>query len=411
MRLRKSQPYLVLFALWLIILSISSQTIIISPILPFIASELDISASLQGTLISAYAFMAGLFSLLAGPISDTIGRRRILLIGSASMTIALLLHGVANNLIALFIVRAFAGASGGVLSGAVVSYIGDYFVYEKRGWANGWVLSGQAAGQILGIPLGVLLADAFGFRATFMLFALTMGLGFLLICFFVHQPDVLRDHGAFTVHNFLQKYKVLLLNSDTRMAFIIFFLMYLSLLVYVTYLPTWLNKALGIGGTEIASLFFIGGLATVVILPFAGHVSDKWGRKPLIISSSIGLFCIMLATPYILSQLWIAYVLFFLAMIHIAMRTSPLQTLLTALVDARQRGSLMSLNATIGQVGIGLGSALAGPFYAILGYESNAILAAMIMATVAVLVWCFLPEPRGTTFNHVEDVGSNALKF
>lgn len=407
MHLRKSQPYFILSALWLVILSISSQTIIISPILPYITAELHISASLQGTLISAYAFMVAVFSLIAGPISDSIGRRRILLIGSASMTITLLLHSVANNLITLFIVRAFAGASGGILSGAVVAYIGDYFTYEKRGWANGWVLSGQAAGQILGIPSGVLLAEAFGFRATFILFAATIGMACLLICFFVPQPDVRRDQETMTLHKFLKKYKSLLLNQRTRISLTIFFLMNFSLLLYVTYLPTWLNKSLGIGGAEIASLFFIGGLATFVTMPFAGHLSDRLGRKPLILYSSLGFSLIMLATPFVLVRVWVAYLLFFLGMIQIAMRTSPFQALLTELVDARQRGSLMSLNATIGQVGIGLGSALAGPPYALFGYESNAILAATIMAAVAILVWRFLSEPRGITFNHVEDAGSN----
>lgn len=390
---RKSRLYIILLALWLVILSISSQTIIISPILPYIAAELDISTSLQGTLISAYAFMVGLFSLLAGPISDSIGRRRILLIGSGGMTMALLLHSVANNLIALFIVRAIAGVGGGILSGAVVSYIGDYFSYEKRGWANGWVLTGQAAGQILGIPAGVLLADAFGFRATFMLFAITLGLGFLLICFFVPQPDVQRDRETMTLHKFLQKYKSLLLNPRTRVSLLVFFLMQFSLLLFVTYLPTWLNESLGIRGTEIAFMFFIGGFATVVTLPFAGYLSDKLGRKPLIMISSIGFSIIMLAAPYILVKVWVAYLLFFLGMIQIAMRISPFQALLSELVDARQRGSLMSLNATIGQLGIGLGSAMAGPSYTIMGYASNAILAGLMMIIVAVMVWRFLPEP------------------
>ncbi|MFC7189764.1 MFS transporter [Halocatena marina] len=104
--------------------------------------------------MTAYAFAVGVFALIAGPVSDRIGRRRILLIGTTLMTIALAAHGFVESFASLFAVRAFAGGAGGVLNGAAIAYIGDYFPRERRGWASGWVLSGLAAGQIAGVPLG-----------------------------------------------------------------------------------------------------------------------------------------------------------------------------------------------------------------------------------------------------------------
>src|SRR5690606_26547677 len=137
---------------WLLVFASSSQIMIISPILPRIGEQLGINETLQGTLVTAYAVLVGIMALVTGPISDKIGRRKILLYGAGGMAIALACHGLAVNYISLLLVRSLAGMAGGILSGAAVSYVGDYFPYERRGWANGWIMSGIAMGQIIGIP-------------------------------------------------------------------------------------------------------------------------------------------------------------------------------------------------------------------------------------------------------------------
>ena len=126
------EPYVIVFTLWLLVFSSASQTMILSPILPRIGDELDIADALLGTLVSVYSIMVGIFAILAGPVSDKIGRRQILLLGCASMAVALILHGFVTGYYSFITVRIFAGCAGGMLSGAAVSYIGDYFPYERR---------------------------------------------------------------------------------------------------------------------------------------------------------------------------------------------------------------------------------------------------------------------------------------
>ena len=181
---QKKQNYIVIFSLWLLVFAASSQIMIIAPILPRIGEQLMINEQLLGTLITAYALMTGFLAIFTGPISDKVGRRRILLYGTAGMAVALALHGLAESYITLLLARAAAGGAGGILSGSAVSYVGDYFPYERRGWANGWIMSGIAMGQIVGIPLGILLAELFGFQAPFLSFSLLMGGAFFLIFFF-----------------------------------------------------------------------------------------------------------------------------------------------------------------------------------------------------------------------------------
>ena len=253
-----------------------------------------------------------------------------------------------------------AGVAGGVLSGAAVSYIGDWFPYERRGWATGWVMSGSAFGQIIGIPLGIVMAGWWGFRAPFYLFALTMAITFLLIWFRIPQPPVRRHDKPLTVSGALRDYWTMLRRPEIALAALAFFLMFLGVSVYVVYFPLWLESELGATSAQIAALFLIGGIANVLSGPRAGHLSDRVGRKGIILLACVGLSAVMLLTPVVLDRLWVAYPVFFAAMVLVAMRIGPFSAMLTALVEDQRRGSLMSLTVALGQVGFAVGGAVAG---------------------------------------------------
>lgn len=390
----ETHPYLILFALWLLVFSASSQIMIVAPMLPQIGSALRIPEQIQGTLVSVYALMVGVCALVIGPVSDKVGRRRVLLAGTGFMTMALALHGAAFDYFSLLAVRAVAGAAGGVLSGAAVSYVGDYFPYEQRGWANGWIMSSTALGQILGVPLGTILAESFDFRTPFLLFAVTMGATFLLIWLFVPQPAVRRDAGRLTIGGALKDYVALLGQTKTAAAALAFGLMFISIALYVIFLPTWLTTQFGATPKQIASLFLVGGLANAMTGPIVGKLSDRAGRRNLIILSCLGLAIVMVATTFLIRQFWIAYPLFFVTMVLVAARMSPFQALLSALAGDGRRGTLMSLAISLGQVGFAAGGAIAGFAYTRYGYVSNTIMGAAAIALMALLVWRFVPEPK-----------------
>ena len=281
-----------------------------------------------------------------------------------------------------------------MLSGAAVSYVGDYFPYNKRGWANGWVMSGIAFGQIVGIPIGTILADQFGFRGAFLMFAGTMTLTTVLIWFCVPQPDVDRDTERLTVARAIAGYRELLSRRVVAFASATYFLMFFSIGLYVIYLPTWLETTLNVSGTSIASLFLVGGLASVISGPMAGKLSDRTGRKPLILVSCFGLSAVMIVTTYWTTSMWVAYVLFGFAMVMFGLRMSPLQSLMTAIVEERRRGALLSLAVAIGQIGIGIGGAAAGFAYVKWGFISNTATGAVAILGMAWLVHFHLPEPQ-----------------
>jgi predicted MFS family arabinose efflux permease len=310
------------------------------------------------------------------------------------MTLALFLHGIVSSYWDFLLVRGFAGAAGGILSGSSVSYVGDYFPYHRRGWANGWIMSGIAMGQILGIPIGTVLAEQMGFKAPFLAFAVLMLFTLILIWVTVPQPDVKLQKAKITVLGSIRKYWLMLQKPSIVAAAGSYFLMFLSISVYVIFLPTWLESTFQVSGNAIATLFFAGGIANVITGPQAGKLSDIWGRKSIIIFSCASLGIVMILTTVLVQSFWVAYPLFFVSMMLVAMRISPFQALATELVTARKRGTLMSLLVAIGQVGYGIGGSIAGPAYVEGGYVSNTIIGAIMILAMAFLVWKYLPEPE-----------------
>jgi len=373
--------------------SASSQLIIMVPILPEIAATLGVNSFWQGMLLTAYALSLGVSAPITGPASDRIGRRLILLYGTSLMAVTLALHTVAANYVLLFSMRLLAGVGGGMLTGGSVAYVGDYFPYEQRGWANGWVMSGTAFGQVAGIPIGKVLATGFGYRWPFLMFAIPMAMSAVLIWRYVPQPDADLDEKKLTLSRLVEKYRDVLQGTDAVNAVASYLLMFAGFGLFTSFLPSWLESTVGVSSYEIALLFAIGGTANILASPLGGRLSDKIGRKPIVVWASLALGLLMAFAPVYITGFMIAAVLFFLAMGLIGIRVGPLQSLITALVPDRQRGLLMGLAMSVGQAGFGFGSFVASVTYGPYGFSSNAIGGALAMIGMAGLVHWGLPEP------------------
>ncbi len=386
------QHVLVLVTLWLTLFTQSSQFLVVAPVLPRIGEQLAVAPEHLGLLVTGYAVGTALFAILAGPVSDRVGRRTILRVGSLVMAVVLLLHGLAADFASLLGLRFLAGASSGILAGAAVAYVGDVVPYQRRGAAMGVVMSGMAFGQILGIPIGAALAGRFGFQSTFVSFGIVMLAAFgLTMTTLPAAPTSARGH--FGLREAIGSYTSLLARSDVRAVAAAGVLMMLSVSSFIVYQPVWLEETFGASPDAVASLFLVGGLANATFGPVAGRLSDRVGRKGLVVVGSVALAVLMFVTPLVPSFPLI-YALFFVIMAVVAMRISPYNALLTAMVERGQRGSLMSLSMAFSQVGFALGAAFAGWTYVEYGYLGNAWAAGLGALGVGAIFGRWVPEPK-----------------
>jgi predicted MFS family arabinose efflux permease len=234
------------------------------------------------------------------------------------------------------------------------------------------------------------MADSFGFRTPFLLFGVVTALALVLVYAVLPQPDVTLVTSRLTVTSAVGGYRDLLARRDVAAATLVFFVMFGGTTLYTTFLPTWLTVTVGVGAGAIAGLFLLGGLSNAVIGPVAGSLSDRVGRKRIVVAASVGLAALMALTPF-LGSFTLVTAVFVLVMALFASRASSFTTMLTELVEGDQRGSLMSLTVGVGQVGVGLGGVLAGGLYASVGYTPSAVAAGLSMLLIAGLIAVYLP--------------------
>lgn len=377
----------------------SSQFFIMAPLLPMMERELGVSEELLGLIVGIYSIALGISALFAGSLSDRVGRRRILKIGSLIMAISLLLHVFAINFQWLLVLRLMAGISGGLLTGSCVSYVRDYFPYKQRGKANGIIITGSATGQILGIPAGILLANQFGFASPFLILGGLMLLSFLLIHGFVPQPLTINsaDQERVRFKEAFIQYVGLIRRPVYQKASLGYIFMFFSVTTYLIYFPKWMEATKGAKGVDMAFVFLLGGVASLVGGPIAGWLSDKVGRKSVTITTSLIMAGAMGTSLFFLLDVMAVSIIFFLVMLCLSGRSIAFQSGVSDITAENTRGKAMNLMIAIGQIGMAGGASLAGTVYHHFGFEANTILAisaSLAMAGVVMGKWLESPEPK-----------------
>lgn len=137
------------------------------PALPSIRTDLAAAAGATQLTLTGYSVGMAIGQLVAGPVSDAIGRRRPLLAGSAGMVVGGLIGALAGNLVILVIgcfVMGVCAAVGIVAGRAVVADLASGPALT-RGYALLGTLTGL--GPVLGPLGGVALMTLFGWRGIF----------------------------------------------------------------------------------------------------------------------------------------------------------------------------------------------------------------------------------------------------
>jgi multidrug resistance protein len=126
---------------------------IVLPLLPFYALELEASPEIVGLLIASFSIAQLVAAPFWGRLSDRYGRRPALLIGLTASALAYVVFGFAESLWLLFVSRLVQGAGGGT-TGVAQAYVADTMAPRDRAKALGWLSAATSAGVAFGPAIG-----------------------------------------------------------------------------------------------------------------------------------------------------------------------------------------------------------------------------------------------------------------
>jgi predicted MFS family arabinose efflux permease len=332
---------------------------VLSPLGAQLLTELHINTQQFGMVVSAYAFSAGASGLLAAGFADKFDRKKILMFFYVGFLIGTLLCGIAPNYEFLLMARIVTGIFGGVISSISFAIITDIFTMHQRGRVMGFVQMSFGASQVLGLPIGLYLANKLGWHSPFlMIVGIALILG--IIIFIKMKPidehlKLRSDRSAFqhliriiSTPNYLNVFAAAALLATGG-----FMLMPFGSAFAVNNLHLTLE--------QLPMLYMLTGIFSFAAGPLAGKLSDTFGKFPTFIAGSI-LTMIIVAiytnlgpTPFV-----IVLILNILLFAGIMSRVIPAQALMTAVPDPQDRGGFMSVIGSIQQISGGIAAAFGG---------------------------------------------------
>lgn len=333
--------------------------IILAPLGAQMMRVLNLSPSHFGWVVSAYAFSAGISGILAAGFADRFDRKKMLLFFYAGFILGTFLCGIAPGYTFLVAARVITGMFGGVLFSINMAIIADLFPLEIRGRVMGFVQTAFAAAQVLGIPLGLLLAGDWGWHMPFrMIVAVCIPLFLIILRWMRPVNDHLGQRAA-------QRPIAHLLRTASQKRYIRAFVTtaFLSTggFLMMPYSSDFLVHNVGVGEDLLPIVFVVAGAAGIITGPLIGKWSDRVGKFRVFIDGSIlGTVMVFILSRLPFTPLWEVLVVNTLLYTAVFSRIIPSQALISAVPDSQDRGAFMSINASIQQLGGGIASSIGG---------------------------------------------------
>ncbi len=332
---------------------------VLSPLGAIMMPELSIDPSQFGLVVSAYAFSAGASGLFAAGFADKFDRKKLLLFFYAGFIVGTLFCALAPTYHFLLGARVVTGLFGGVLGSISFAIITDLFNMEVRGRVMGFVQMAFAASQILGIPIGLYLANDFGWHSPFW-----MIVGFsILVAFviFIYMKPIDAHLKLKAEHSAFQHLMKTVSTPDYLFGFATTTLLATGGFMLMPFASAFSTYNLGIPMNKLPMLYLVTGIATMIFGPLTGKLSDKIGKFNIfLIGSIITMACAGIYTSWGITPLWIVMLMNVIMFIGVSSRIISSSALLTAVPAPQDRGAFMSINSATQQISGGIGSAVAG---------------------------------------------------
>ena len=367
---------------------------VLSPLGAILMDQLAIEPSRFGLVVSAYAFSAGISGLLTAGFADRFDRKKLLLFFYSGFMLGTLLCALAPNFHFLLIARIITGLFGGVINSIGFAIITDLFTLEYRGRVMGFVQMAFSASQVLGLPIGLVLANTYNWHAPFWFIG---GIGIAVGAIIAVYMQPIREHlkeaspGSPTKHLFTT-----LTKPSYVQAYIATGLMTTGGFMLMPFASAFSVHNLGLTLEQLPLLYGVTGVFNIALGPLIGNWSDRYGKYLFFaIGTGISLTTILYYTHLGVSPLWLVIIVNVVLFLGITARRISGSALMTGVPAMTDRGAFMSVSSSIQQFSGGIASTIAGMIvlqqdngplqrYDVLGYvvSCTMVLVAILMGRI-----------------------------
>lgn len=333
--------------------------VIVMPMGPQLMRIFDINATQFALVVSSYTISAGICGFIGIFFIDRFDRKKALLSSFGGFTAGTLLCALAPDYTFLLLARVVTGLFGGVISALIYSIVGDYIPYERRGSAMGKVMAAFAVASVMGVPIGLWLAAEFNWHMPFLSLGLFSAIVFLIALFGLPSMKMhLQEKPLLKPVSVL---KFILKDPNQLRALVLMMLIMVAGFTVIPFISPYFVKNVGMTEMELVYNYLVGGAFTFVSSQIIGKLSDKYGkRQMLIILCILSVLPILLVTHIGVMPLPLAVGACTLFFILVSGRSVPGLALITSTVNPEHRGSFMSFNSAVQQLSAGLAIMLAG---------------------------------------------------
>lgn len=354
-----SYQVLVIVLLALTQFTVVLDFMVMSPLGDILMKSMNMTTTQFGLVVSAYAFSAGIAGILTAGFADRFDRKKLLLFFYIGFILGTLFCGIANTYPLLIAARIITGIFGGVIGSISMAIVADLFLPQQRGRVMGFLQMGFGSSQVLGIPISLYLANSLGWQSPFlMIVGLATLIWFIIVIKMkpiTQHLEVKNDRNA--LHHLLHT----IAQKDYRIGFMSTALLSLGGFMMMPWGSAFAINNLHVTPDQLPILFMIAGVATLIIMPIIGKLSDKMDKFNLFAIASIWMICVVLVytrlTPV---PFWFVIVMNVLMMIGIMSRMVPSMALASSLPKMQDRGAFMSINSSLQQIAGGVAAAIGG---------------------------------------------------
>lgn len=329
-----------------------------APFLPDIANALGVGVPLLGQVTAAMLILSAPLGLIAGPLADRYGSRRLILLGLAASAVCLLDFGLAAVFPLLFIASVAGALSEATVPGLSLAIAGTRFRGPASRRAIGWTVGAASIAPIVGVPLLTTISGIAGWRAGFLAGG-SIALVILVLVSAWLPEDSQRRESAFRTHTLLEAYRPLLHDTAMRRLYGCSVMRSMCWFGMITYLGVALRERFGLSTGEVGMVYMLAGFGYLLGSLVAGGAFTRVPVRLLVAVSNVIMGLLLLVAFSGIVDARAAIGLLALAAFAGAVGWVGLTALLTSETPAGA-GTTMVLNGSLYNLGAAAGAGLGG---------------------------------------------------